>query len=386
MNRLKENKTVKKRIFLSNALMILVTLILVMIINVCILKIYWESIEQSWQASMKVMAHSASIGNMLENWTLHQRSFYILLVVDVVVCALIWIFVSMFFTGRLVEQIMIPLDRLREGAKRIRKNDLTTPISYEGDEEFEDICETFNDMQSHILLEQEKNKKYEKARTEMIAGISHDLRTPLTAMKGSIKGILDGVVKEENQEQFLKMAYRRSEDMEDLLNQLFFISKLDTGNMPQHLEKVNLSSWLEEYIEDKRKQYDVKEITFKEDIDDVREMALIDVSQFNRIFDNLIENSIKYAGITPIPIHITLKETKSSYQITYSDSGKGVPEDKINSIFDEFYQVDESRNKQKGNGLGLYIVKSLIEAMNGHVYATNEEGLTIHIEINKGKL
>ena len=385
MNKLKENKTVKKRIFLSNALMILVTLLLVMIINVCILKIYWESIEQSWQASMKVMASNASIGHMLENWTLHQRSFYILLVVDVVICALIWIFVSMFFTGRLVEQIMIPLDRLREGTKRIRENDLTTPIHYEGDEEFEDICDTFNDMQSHILLEQEKNKKYEKARTEMIAGISHDLRTPLTAIKGSIKGILDGVVKEGNQEQFLKMAYRRSEDMDTLLNQLFYISKLDTGNMPQHLEKVNLSLWLLRYIEDKSHQYDPKEIIFKEDIDNVAKTALIDLSQFTRIFDNLIENSIKYAGITPIPIHITLKETKNSFLITFSDSGKGVPEDQINSIFEEFYQIDESRNKQKGNGLGLYIVKSLIESMNGHVYATNEEGLTIHIEINKGE-
>lgn len=93
-------------------------------------------------------------------------------------------------------------------------------------------------MQKHILMEKEKNYKYEKARTDMIAGISHDLRTPLTAVRGTIKGLMDGVASTpERQNRFLKTAYRRTGDMDVLLNQLFYLSKLETGNMPLNLKK-----------------------------------------------------------------------------------------------------------------------------------------------------
>lgn len=85
------------------------------------------------------------------------------------------------------------LSCLEEGAERIRRNDLSRDIHYVGDAEFEDVCITFNHMQEHILKEQEKKRKYEKARTDMIAGISHDLRTPLTAVRGTIKGLMDGI-------------------------------------------------------------------------------------------------------------------------------------------------------------------------------------------------
>ena len=227
-----KRKTVKRRIFISNTLMILVTLALVFVVNIGVVKLYWESVERDWQLSMQTMAGTIDV----KDWTLHQHSFYVLLLIDMLVCVLIWILVSLFFTGRLVRQIMTPLNALGQGAKRIRENKLTEDIYYHGDEEFENICHTFNDMQAHILLEQEKNRTYEKARTEMIAGISHDLRTPLTAIRGTIKGILDGIVKEQQQEAFLQIAYRRTGDMDVLLNQLFYVSKLKTGNMPMNLQ------------------------------------------------------------------------------------------------------------------------------------------------------
>lgn len=133
---------------------------------------------------------------------------------------------------------MKPLEALEKGVRRIQDNVLTEEIVYEGDAEFEEICDTFNEMQAHILAEQEKNRKYEKARTEMVAGLSHDLRTPLTAVRGTVKALMDGIVKvPEQQEKFLRTAYRRTGDMDVLLNQLFYLSKLETGNMPLHLKK-----------------------------------------------------------------------------------------------------------------------------------------------------
>lgn len=381
-----KRQTVKKRIFISNVLMILVTLIFVFIINIGIVKLYWEYIEQDWQASMESMADAASIENMLEDWTVHQQSFYVLFFADMLICAAVWVLVSLFFSGRLVRQIMKPLDALGQGAKRIRENILTEEIHYQGDKEFEEICNTFNDMQAHILSEQEKNRKYEKARTEMVAGISHDLRTPLTAVRGTIKGILDGVVKEQKQqEQFLNTAYRRTGEMDMLLSQLLYVSKLETGNMPLHLQKTNLFSWISKYLEGKREMLAGEQVEFTEELERGTQIALVDQEQLQRIFDNLLENSRKYGDMKPIQINIMLKQTEREFLIGFSDNGPGIPEEKLEFIFDEFYRADESRNKKEGNGLGLYIVKNLIESMNGQVWAENRHGLSVYMKLPKGE-
>lgn len=381
-----KGQTVKKRIFISNALMILVTLALVFLINIGIVKLYWESIEIRWQESIETMADTTDVEEMLEKWTLHQHSFYVLLLVDICICVIVWIMVSMFFTGRLVHQIMKPLEDLRKGAKRIRANVLTEEIPYQGDAEFEEICGTFNDMQAHLLSEQKKIQKYEKTRTEMIAGISHDLRTPLTAIRGTIKGILDGVVKErEQQAKFLQTAYRRTGDMDALLNQLFYISKLETGNMPLHMQKTNLKEWLQKYAERKQEILIMEPIEFVTELESVTQTAMIDQEQFQRILDNLLENSRKYGNAEFLQIRLALRQTQGGFIITFSDNGQGVPEEKIGFIFDEFYRGDESRNKKDGNGLGLYIVKNLVESMGGQVWAENRHGLSIYMELPKGE-
>lgn len=377
-----KRQTVKRRIFIANAWMIFVTIALVGLINLGVIKVYWEFIEQEWQLSMQTMAATADIGHLLKQWTVHQQSFYVLLLTDILVCAGVWIAVSLFFTGKLAQQIMKPLAALEQGTQRIRNNDLTQDIVYHGEKEFEDICHTFNQMQAHILAEREKNQAYETSRTEMIAGISHDLRTPLTAIRGSIKGILDGVVKGEQQNKFLQMAYRRTEEMNKLLTQLFELSKLETGNMPLHLQKTNLFDWMSTYIEEKREQGEP--IAWIEELAQDTGSVLIDREQMHRIFDNLVENSRKYAEVQPVQISISGKETEQEVLLRFADNGQGVPEEKLTSIFEEFYRTDASRKKKEGNGLGLYIVKNLIESMGGQVWAKNEAGLAIYIRLPKG--
>lgn len=381
-----KKQTVGKRIFISNAWMLGVTLAMILLVNVGIVKWYWESMEQNWQLSMEEMVDSASIEDLLEEWTVHQQSFYLLLIADAVICIAILILVSSYFTGKLVKHITSPLKELDDGAKRIQNHILTEPVVYEGDTEFEEICTTFNEMQENILREQEKNTKYEKARTEMIAGISHDLRTPLTAIRGTIKALLDGVItQKEQQEKFLQTAYRRTEDMNALLEQLFYVSKLETGNMPMQMQKINLGAFLKKYMEEKQELYGAEEIEFSCNLEAASACVMLDEEQLRRILDNLLENSRKYAQAEKLKITLSLKQTESCYHICFADNGIGIPEEKRNTIFEEFYRVDESRSQKDGNGLGLYIVKCLAEAMGGRVTARNENGLVIDIEIPKGE-
>lgn len=378
---MREN-TVKKRIFYSNARMVLVTLVVFFLINLAVVKIYSESVEQELKAGIGQYVSENELKDLVEDWTIHRNSFLLLFLLDGVLCITALLLLSQIFTRRLTRSIMEPLDALEEGARRIRSNELTQDIVYRGEVEFETVCETFNDMQRHILEEQEKNLKYEKARTDMIAGISHDLRTPLTAIRGTVKGLLDGIAATpEQQERFLKAAYKRTGDMDVLLNQLFYLSKLETGGMPLSPQVVEISAFLRKYVNEKTEFLEEEKEQIGLETNGACAEVFIDTQQFGRILDNLLENSEKYSRAEPLQIRITLQKDKDGIGIRFSDNGMGVPEDKLPFLFDEFYRVDESRNEKKGNGLGLYIVKYLVEAMGGSVRAENENGLVICIKL-----
>lgn len=381
-----KKKTVRQRILKNNAWMVIVTFLLFVMINLGIAKIYIETIEHEWKASMEAVLSEDQMEDLVADWTVQQNSFRILVIVDVVVCGTAFLGVSILFTRQLSRHIMEPLEELSKGAKRIREGNLEQAIEYQGDLEFETTCQTFNEMQTHIKEEQEKNRKYEKARTDMIAGISHDLRTPLTAIQGNMKAMIDKVVtKPELQERFLETAYRRSKEMEGLLNQLFYLSKLETGVMPVHLQEVNLVSFVKNYVEGKQSMVTSEEMQLEFQSNQETILMQADLEQLQRIFDNLIENSRKYAQIERLKININLEESEDEIKIEVQDNGAGVEEEKLPYLFDEFYRADESRNKQEGNGLGLYISKCLIEAMHGSILAKNQDGFCVEMRFKRDK-
>ena len=379
-------RTVKRRIFLSNALMVLITLAVFLVINVGVIKVYSEYVEEEVRASAEKIVSEDGLEDLVEDFTIHRNEFILLFLADGVLCIAVLVIMSQIFTGNLVKHIMEPLDELAAGAKRIRENDLTEDINYSGDIEFENVCDTFNKMQKHILREQEKNRKYEKARTDMIAGISHDLRTPLTAIRGTIKGLMDGIASTpEKQDRFLEIAYRRTGEMDLLLNQLFYLSKIETGNMPITLRKIEISSFIKNYVQAKQGLMEAEKEELVEETKEITAEVAVDPEQLQRIFDNLLENSRKYGEKVPLKMKIDLRKMPGGILIRFSDNGVGVPENKLPYVFDEFYRVDESRNKKEGNGLGLYIVKYLIEVMGGTVRAENEDGFVVSMELPLGE-
>lgn len=373
--------SVKKRIFISNTLMILVTLGLFLLVNLGVIKVYTEAIEHEFKASTEELLDDDVLEDTVKEWTVRKNEFMLFFLVDGVLCILVLVGVSQIFTRNLASYIIKPLDALNEGAQRIQKNDLSTDILYVGDAEFEQVCTAFNSMQGHLLEEQEKNRKYEKARTDMIAGISHDLRTPLTAIKGTIKALLDGIAATpEKQQKFLTAAYRRTGEMDALLNQLFYVSRLETGNMPLEIKKINLTEFIDRYVCGKQEVLNPKDVDIQAILQKRKFFVMADPEQLQRILDNLIQNSLKYSEASPVHMAISLKHNAEQVILSVGDNGVGVPEDKLPHIFEEFYRGDESRNKKEGNGLGLYIVKYLTEAMGGTVRAENREGLVITME------
>lgn len=296
----------------------------------------------------------------------------------------ILLFLASFFTRRMNRVVMEPIELLVEGAERIKSGNLQENIHYKGEAEFEHVCQTFNEMQKTILEDQKERARTERARTDMVTGISHDLRTPLTSIQGYIKGVLDKVADtEEKKIMYLKTAYESTEEMNILLQKLFDFSRMESGQMPFHMVKADLAEYAAAYVAQKDAVTDsaVAEISMHKQAEYMPEISM-DVEQVRRILDNLLENSIKYAEVTPVRVEVSVKEMEKEVCLSWKDNGKGVPEEKLERIFERFYRCDEAR-KEKGSGVGLYVVKYIMERHNGSVQAENDNGLRISLHFPK---
>lgn len=298
---------------------------------------------------------------------------------------LILLIVNRILTKRLVDKIMIPINKLNEGAMRISIDNLDVPVEYTGEIEFERVCRTFNEMQKAIKENRTKMVAYEQSRTDMVTGISHDLRTPLTSIKGYVKGILDGVADTpKKRTEYLSIIYSTAEDMNMLLDKLFTFSKVETGKMPFKFIRFNIGEYIEKYVAERETVLLDKGVQIKAYVPPRLSENLYDIDQIKRVLDNLVENTMKYAGKEKIKIDIYISETDKSQIIIFGDDGCGVEEEKIPLIFTRFYRCDEARTME-GNGVGLYIVKYIVEAHKGKIQAVNDKGLKIIMEFPKGE-
>lgn len=287
------------------------------------------------------------------------------------------------FTRLMIRRIMKPVDELGAAAKRINDGNLDQPIIHANKDEFTEVCNTFNDMQVHLKEGIEQAEAYERARSEMISGISHDLRTPLTSVKGFIKGMLDGVAATpEKQRQYLEISYRKACDMEVLLQKLFFLSKLETGKMPFFKQDVAVAPWMEKYVAGKKIEGLNEDYTIALDIGGDVGRASIDPEQTRRVFDNIIENSKKYADAENLHIDISVSRDQDVVIFRIADNGKGIEDEKLEHVFEQFYRGDESRNSRNaGNGLGLYVCKYIVEEQGGRITASSDYGFCVTIEL-----
>ncbi len=372
-------KSVRKRIFITNTVMVLTVLVIFFGVTFFAFKVYSEATEEHVKNSVSQEVTVDKLSDLEKAFQENRKDYILLFLADGAVCIVFLLGLTQFFTHYLLKDITKPLDALTDAAERVRKGDLTVPVAYSGYKEFETVCDSFNGMQTSILKERKKNEAYERARTDMVAGISHDLRTPLTVVRGTVKGLMDGISADPaTQKKFLDTAYRRTGEMDRLIQQLFYFSRLETGNMPLQIERVDLRAFLLSFAESRMKD---STAAISCELPDEELFAMVDAEQMLRVLNNLVENSVKYAEADPLRIQIRAEKENGSIGIEVRDNGSGIAEDKLPFVFDEFFRGDESRNRKEGNGLGLYIVRCLISAMGGTVSARNDHGFTVCIRL-----
>ena len=293
------------------------------------------------------------------------------------------VLLSLLFTDRQVKQFLRPLNALTEAARRVEQGDYSQPVGTQGQDGFAEVCAAFDHMQQHLLAEREKNAAYQRARTDLVAGISHDLRTPLTSVKGYLKGLQDGVARTpERQAQYLDIAYRKACAMEKLLERLFYFSKMETGELPLHLERTDLGELVRRFVQESQEELGPKGVVLTLKGAPAPHPLRADTEQLYRVLGNLTDNAMRYAKAEHLELTLTVWRERAYERLRFADNGKGVPEEQLPHLFELFWRGDSARgSRNEGSGLGLYIVKHIIEAHGGTVSARNDGGLVFEIAL-----
>ncbi len=276
--------------------------------------------------------------------------------------------------------IISPLKMLENAAGRIRDGDLNGPVTRKSDDEMTTVFSSFNEMRERLKDSLEKQLSYEENRKELIASISHDLRTPLTVLKGYVEGLKDGVAKtEEKRNHYLDTIHHKARQMDRLIDDLFLFSRLETDKYPYESVSMELSGWLADAVKDLSVDY--SGMRFQSSLaESVRICA--DPPQLYRVLSNIVQNSYHYAGRKDITVTVKLRIIENKAEITIADNGRGIPEQRLPLIFQRFYRGDDSRNQNSGgSGLGLSIAGMIIIQHKGTIRAESPPGKGLSIII-----
>lgn len=261
-----------------------------------------------------------------------------------------------------------PVIKLSEAAQRIANQENVPDLEEEADGEIGLLVQSFNYMKNRLI-------RTEKMRREFIAGVSHELRTPLTSMRGYIQAIIDGLIPEAQQIKYLELAFNENKRLTLLTNDLLELTKIESGAVVLKKTQVKIKKILEESLLIVRENYGNSEMACSLTVEPEDLEIGMDPDRGRQIFINLLDNAFKYA-LTPAEVHITARCAEEGHIIEIKDTGPGIPEQELGLIFEKFHRVDKSRDEAVGGyGLGLSIVKELVELHQGQILVSSREGL-----------
>lgn len=271
-----------------------------------------------------------------------------------------------------------PLKLLQEGTERIKEGNLEEDVEVLSDDEIGQVCQSFNEMRVKLKESVDDRMRYEQENRELISNISHDLRTPITAIKGYVEGIMDGVADTpEKIDRYIRTIYNKTNEMDALINELSLYSKIDNNSIPYNFVKINVAAYFDDCIEDISMDMEAADVDLNYENTCARDTRIIaDPEQLRRVIGNIITNAAKYNQKEERRIQIKVNPYDEDYIcIGIRDNGSGIAEKDLPLIFKRMYRTDASRNSSTGgSGLGLAIARKIVEEHGGKIWAESEEG------------
>lgn len=314
-----------------------------------------------------------------------SRKLFVDMAISIIVILLI---TSLFLTKWISKGVFEPVNQLNIAMQNIAEGNLEYMLPDKNDGEIGDLYRNYEDMRLRLKESTDEKIMAEKQNKELVSNISHDLKTPITAIKGYVEGIMDGVADTpEKMDKYIKTIYNKANDMDRLINELTVYSGIDSNRIPYHFHKINVSEYFGDCIEEVGLDLESKNIKLNySSLVSPDTLIIADPEQLKRVINNIIGNSVKYMDKKNGEIDIRILDEIDSIRVEIEDNGKGIASRDLPNIFERFFRTDASRNSaQGGSGIGLSIVKKIVEDHGGYIWATSKEGegTCMHFVIRK---
>lgn len=292
-----------------------------------------------------------------------------------IVCILV--FTSFILTQWIQKSVFTPMNKLNVAMQKIKDGNFDYNLQTNEKGEIGDLYRNYEDMRLRLKESTEEKIQHENQNKELISNISHDLKTPITAIKGYVEGIMDGVADTpERMDKYIKTIYNKANDMDRLINELTMYSGIDNNRIPYHFHRINVADYFNDCIEEVGVELEAKNIKLNyASMIEPDTVIIADPEQMKKVINNIISNSVKYMDKPDGHIDIRILDEVDSIRVEIEDNGRGIAQQDLQKVFDRFYRTDASRNSaQGGSGIGLSIVKKIIEDHGGYIWATGREG------------
>ena len=295
---------------------------------------------------------------------------------------------SILLTHWIQRGIFTPINQLNTAMQNIAEGNLEYMLPTEEKGEIGELYRNYEDMRLRLKESTDEKFEHEQKNKELVSNISHDLKTPITSIKGYVEGIMDGVADTpEKMNKYIKTIYDKANDMDRLINELTTYSGIDNNRIPYTFRRINVADYFGDCIEEVGLDLESKNIQLNyEALIEPSTQIIADPEQLKRVINNIISNSVKYMNKDKGVIDIRILDELDAIRVEIEDNGMGIAAKDLPNIFERFYRTDASRNSSKGgSGIGLSIVKKIIEDHGGYIWATSkeDEGTCMHFVIRK---
>ena len=276
------------------------------------------------------------------------------------------VFISMIVITYFVKRLIVkPLSHINIAAQRLAKGDVEQRVEVISNDEIGQLAESFNSMAESL-------ETVDITRKEFISNVSHELRSPITSIKGFVGGILDGVIPKGMENYYLNIVHDEIERLTRLVNDLLDISTMESGKFTLNKTKFDINEVIQICILNLENKIKDKGLDVRAIFNSERRFVLADRDRIIQVLTNLLENAIKYSNDSG-KIKVVVETKSDKVYIKISNTGANIPKEDMKHIWDRFYKIDKSRSNKISTGLGLPIVRLILRQHDEDIWVENIE-------------
>ena len=379
--------SLKKQFPVSNLIMLFLPVLIISCITVIMMTLFLSKYMHT-----KIIIGGSDINNIFELIPVIKNIFDTNpAVIKFFIC---WVLISTVvifttttvITRHLSKNILMPISYLKDAAQSIEDGDLSGEVLSCRYDEISELCNAFDNMRKKLKESKEKEYKMNEERKMLLAHMSHDLKTPITSIKGYAQGLRDGVASTpEKQKQYLDTIISKADILQNLAGNLSEYSHLELNKTDFKFQTGDFVDFVREAATAFSADFEKAGITVLQKLPDEKIMINADFDKLFRVFSNVFDNALKYRRPESREIKVSVFRGDGGVYAVIEDDGIGIAPEKTKQVFDNFYRVNTARTMNvKGNGLGLGIARLIIEKHSGRIWLSpaDKQGTKVTIYLN----